>query len=326
MKLFWLYLKSKRRTLLCFALCVCLFFSSFLLYRLPVSAVLYPAVLCLLCGAVFLVCDYGRVRRVTEQLERLAAMQAETITELPVPDSLTDAAYAELTRALCRQVTDLGAADAAHIRDIVDYYTVWAHQIKTPIASMQLTLQGEDSPEARSLLSDLFRINQYVEMVLAFLRLDSEETDYVIRPCALDDVLKPSLRKFAPEFIGRHLSLTYDPPGVTVVTDEKWLSFVIEQLISNALKYTREGGVTIGMADTHTLAIRDTGIGIAPEDLPRVFDKGYTGSNGRTDRAATGLGLYLCRRVCRNLGIEISMQSEPGQGTTVMLNLQELMK
>ena len=324
MKLFFAYLKTKRRTLLCCAVCACLLIGSFLLYRLPAAAVLYPMLLCLLCGAVFLAVDFGRVTRKLRQLSRLSAMQAESIRELPRADSLTEEAYADLARALCRQVTDLRAADAAHIRDVVDYYTVWAHQIKTPIASMQLTLQGEDSPAARSLSSDLMRISQYVDMVLAYLRLDSDQTDYVIRPCVLDEVLRPSLRKFAPEFIGRHLSLTYDPPGVTAVTDEKWLSFVIEQLISNALKYTREGGVTIRMRDAHTLAVSDTGIGIAPEDLPRVFDKGYTGCNGRTDRAATGLGLYLCRRICRNLGVGIRIESEPGQGTTVLLDLEEL--
>ena len=323
MKLLFSYLKTKRRTLLASALFTVLFIVSFLLYRLPLAAVLYPAGLCLIFGACILIADFFRQKKTYDTLERLTELSASMIDSLPVPDSLPEDAYAGLVRSLQRQNAELRADGEARFRDTVDYYTVWAHQIKTPIASMQLTLQSEDSALSRRLSSDLFRINQYVDMVLAFLRLGSDQTDYVFRAHTLDDVLRPSLRKFAPEFIGRRLSLTYEAIPVKVITDEKWFSFVVEQLLSNALKYTREGGITIRMADDHTLAISDTGIGIAPEDLPRVFDKGYTGCNGRTDRAATGLGLYLCRRVCRSLGIGLRLESEVGEGTTVLLDLPD---
>ena len=205
---------------------------------------------------------------------------------------------------------------------MVDYYTLWAHQIKTPIASMRLTLQNEDSDLARSLSGDLMRVEQYVEMVLVFLRLDSSTTDYVIRRHSLDDIVRPAVRRFAGEFIRRRLRLEYQPLDHTVVTDGKWLGFVVEQVLSNALKYTPEGGsITIDAEAPATLCIRDTGIGITAEDLPRIFDRGYTGRNGRTYRQASGIGLYLCRRICRDLGHTITASSAAGEGTVLRLDL-----
>ena len=187
---------------------------------------------------------------------------------------------------------------------------------------MELTLRQEDSPQARRLLGELSRIEQYVEMALTYLRLESAESDYVFRDCALDPIIRQSVKRFSAEFIGRKIRLDYEPADYTLVTDEKWLGFVLEQLLSNALKYTRTGSVRIFL-EHETLCIADTGIGIAPEDLPRIFEKGYTGLNGRTDRKATGLGLYLCRRVCENLGIGLRAESTPGTGTTVFLDLSQ---
>ena len=205
--------------------------------------------------------------------------------------------------------------------DMVEYYTIWAHQIKTPISSMRLTLQNEDSTLSRKLTADLFRVEQYVEMVLMFLRLDSDSTDYVIREYDLDGIVRGAVKKFAGEFIGRKLRLDYQPLNTTVLTDEKWLSFVVEQLLSNALKYTPSGTISITLEQEQTLCVRDTGIGIAPEDLPRVFEKGYTGYNGRSDKRASGIGLYLCKRICQNLGHRISVESQVEKGTTVRIDL-----
>ena len=119
----------------------------------------------------------------------------------------------------------------------------------------------------------------------------------------------------------KKLQLTYIPSKETIVSDEKWLSFVIEQLLSNALKYTKKGSVTIFFEEPKTLCISDTGIGIAPEDIPRIFEKGYTGSNGRRDKRASGLGLYLCKEICNRLGAKISIISQVETGTTVKVNL-----
>lgn len=170
--------------------------------------------------------------------------------------------------------------------------------------------------------SELLRIEQYVEMVLTFLRLDSGTQDYVFRQCELDNILRRAVKKYAGEFISRHISLEYAPLGVSVLTDEKWLTFVVEQLLSNALKYTPAGSISITLEAPMTLCIRDTGIGIAPEDLPRVFEQGYTGCNGRIDQKATGIGLCLCRRICRRLGHTITISSQVDKGTAVRIDLR----
>ena len=129
------------------------------------------------------------------------------------------------------------------------------------------------------------------------------------------------MKKFSGEFISRKIGLSYEKIEEDVLTDEKWLSFVVEQVLSNALKYTMTGTVSIYMEEPHILCIRDTGIGIAPEDLPRIFEKGYTGYNGRMDKKASGIGLYLCRRICDNLGHRIWAQSEPDKGTTIRIDV-----
>lgn len=188
---------------------------------------------------------------------------------------------------------------------------------------MRLTLQNEDSALSRKLSGDLFRIEQYVEMVLMFLRLDSDSTDYVIREHDLDVIVRQAVRKFAGEFIARKIQLVYEPVKTKVITDEKWLSFVIEQVLSNALKYTPSGSITISLEAPKTLCIRDTGMSIALEDLPRIFEKGYTGYHGRADKKATGIGLYLCRRICNNLGHTLTVKSTVDVGTTVAIDLSQ---
>ena len=160
-------------------------------------------------------------------------------------------------------------------------------------------------------------------MVLCYLRLDSDTTDFVIAEVDLDKILRQAFRRFSGQFISKKLTLHYTPVHEPVLTDEKWLLFVIEQLLSNAVKYTPAGGViTVTLDQDGVLVLQDTGIGIAPGDLPRVFERGYTGLNGRTDKRASGLGLYLCKRICQNLRHAIRVTSAPGQGTAVYLTLR----
>lgn len=316
---FWDYLRYRYRVLLAAAVCCAVFAAGIALYRLPLQAVLYPAVLCFLVGLGFAVWDYCRVMKRHRALSEPGSLTAELLRELPSPESVAEEDYRALVYHLRQQCTELQTAADLRYRDTVEYYTTWAHQIKTPIASMRLALQGEDTALSRRLTSDLFRVEQYVEMVMAYLRMEDAMGDYVFRQIPLDQAIRRSLRRFSAEFIDRRLRLDYTPTELSVLTDEKWLCFVLEQLLSNALKYTPQGGITVALRAPRVLCIRDTGIGIAPQDLPRIFEKGYTGQNGRTDCRASGLGLYLCSRVCRNLGIVLSAESTPGQGTAMLL-------
>lgn len=295
---------------------------SFALYHLPFAAFLYPFLLCAAAGVIILTLDFLTIRGKHKTLSRAALSEAETVPRFPAEGDIISEDYRKVVENLQKQIRDLQTADAARFTDTVEYYTVWVHQIKTPIASMKLVLQNEDSELSRRLSRDLFRIEQYVEMVLVFLRLGSDNSDYVFKEYKLDDIIKNSVKKFAAEFIDKKLSLGYTPSGETALTDSKWLSFVIEQLISNSLKYTAKGSVKIYTKD-RTVCIEDTGIGIAPQDLPRIFEKGYTGANGRRERSSSGLGLYLCRRICRNLGAEIAVSSTVGVGTTVRITLPD---
>lgn len=323
MRLFFSYLRQRRKGILVFILFCAVFAVSFILYHLPVSAVLYPTLLCLLLGTVFLILDFSRAEKKHRTLAEIQKMTAALIDSLPQPQGTDDEDYQEIIRMLQKEVLAGSAAASARYQDLVEYYTLWVHQIKTPITSMRLTLEKEDTALSRKLSSDLFQIEQYVEMVLAYLRLDADSRDYVFQKYALDKIIEQSIARFAGEFIARRIRLNYTPTGAEVVTDDKWLSFVIEQLLSNALKYTREGEISIYLQEPKTLCIADTGIGIASCDLPRVFEKGYTGCNGRTDKRASGIGLYLCRRICEGLGIDIRIASRPDEGTTVLLDLTQ---
>lgn len=323
MKLFLSYLKSKQKLLAALALFAATFIVAFLLYKLPLMAIIYPMALCLLFGAIICAVDFSREKKKHELMCDIKKLSTSMAEHLPAAQSIEEGDYQELLRILCRENSEIEVSSKTSYREMVDYYTVWAHQIKTPIASMKLSLQGEDSPLARKLSSDLFRIEQYVEMVLAFLRIDSDYSDYVFRRRDIEGIIRQSVKKFASEFIGRKISLEYEEIHKDIVTDEKWLSFVLEQLLSNALKYTREGSIRIYLRGENTLCIADTGIGIAPEDLPRIFEKGYTGANGRSDMTASGLGLYLCKKICDKLGIKIAAESEIGKGTVISLDLEQ---
>lgn len=238
MKFFGRYLRQHRLAILLFILSWGLLAASFALYGLPLAAVAYPALLSLLLCLAAAVWDYTRTLRRHRKLSELRTAANAQLMDLPEPASIGEADCMAAIAALRRAAAERETADAARYREMVDYYTAWVHQIKTPIAAMRLTLQPDDTPNARRLMSQLLRIEQYVDMVLMYLRLDEGTSDYVIRACDLDGIIRQSLRKFAGEFIDRKLTLHYEPLHLSVVTDEKWLGFVVEQVLSNALTGT----------------------------------------------------------------------------------------
>lgn len=322
MKILLAFLKQESKLYIVFFLFLSVFFLTFFLYHLPLDAILYPALLCFVIGAVIEIIHFFSYKGQHQHLNQISFLIEELEASLPEPASLIESDYQELIIHLLHEILKLRTENLIQYSDMVDYFSVWVHQIKTPITAMQLILSSEDTERSRILSLELFRIEQYVEMVLTYLRLGSDSTDYVFKETDLDQMLRAVLRKFSSEFIHRKLSLDYNPINRQIITDEKWFSFVIEQLLTNALKYTKEGTITIGLED-ETLIIQDTGLGIDESDLPRIFEKGYTGYNGRLDKKASGLGLYLCKEVCQNLEIPISIESQVGLGTTVHLGLSQ---
>ena len=318
-----LYLRAQRRGMLFWGFCCLIFTVSFALYGLPLGAVLYPAALCAAAGGIILLLSLRKSRAVCQELSLMQHHPADLPDELPAAQSPQEQAYQALLLALHADRQKLKSNMNARYHDMTEYYTVWAHQIKTPIAAIRLALQNEDTPLSRRLTGEVGRVEQYVQMALTYLRLGSDSSDYVIRSCALDNIVRPAVRRFAGEFIQRKIQLNYQMLNYTVITDEKWLGFVVEQVLSNALKYTPQGSVSIYMEPEGVLCIRDTGIGIAPEDLPRVFEKGYTGYNGRSHRKASGLGLYLCREILTRLGHSVSAESQVDHGTTIRIDLRQ---
>jgi hypothetical protein len=307
------WLKSRSRAIAVCAVIIILFSLSLFLFDMPAVVVIYPLAISLLVCIAAAAFDYALFCARHRKLEH---------SELPAPADLIEADYQKIVADLEEEMKRSATDAAEDYSNMIDYYTVWAHQIKTPIAAMRLSLQSEDTEAARKLTADLNRIEEYVEMVLTFLRLDSDSTDYLIKEYELDDIIRTAVRRFSREFILKKLSLDYEPVNYTVLTDEKWLTFVIEQIISNAVKYTSEGGVRIRMDEPGILRIEDSGIGISSEDLPRIFENGYTGFNGREDKRASGIGLYLCKRITDNLGHGISAESQPGEGTAIILDLR----
>ncbi len=318
--IFRMYLKQNIGLVLLFAVSIAIFAGVFYLYRLDNEAVYYAACLCLILYVVVFLISYIVYYHKHKMRKRLFENIRYEYDNLPLAGTLAEADYQYMIECLgdmCRKQKDEYDRER---KDSVDYYSTWVHQIKTPISAMKMMLESDDTEENRELLLQLFNIEQYVDMALCYIRFDSESSDYVFKEYELDEIIRQAIRKFAPFFIRRKIAVVFEPVSRRIVTDEKWLQFVIEQLLSNAIKYTKQGSVTITVSDNQ-IAITDTGIGISKEDIPRIFEKGYTGYNGRADKKATGLGLYLCRQIAEKLNMEITAESEIGKGSTFYLQL-----
>ena len=312
----------------------------FFLYQLPIEPMVYVTVFWLITGICACLNGFYRYRKKVEQLELIAAAPDINLSQMDSPVGQDERFQQEIMQQLNQMRIDVENASQKSSEDMTDYYTMWAHQIKTPIFALRLLLQ-ESTEENKEKLSELFKIEQYVEMVLGYLRTEDMSSDLKLSRCSLDRIIRDQIHKYAGIFVSKKLTLTYESISQDVLTDEKWLGFVIGQILSNALKYTRTGGIriylekklsldtddvsiSIGNDDCNkveklTLVIEDTGIGIRAEDIPRIFEKGYTGVNGRDDNRATGIGLYLSNKIMRKLGHRLYITSAEEKGTKVFL-------
>lgn len=331
------YLEDQRSVLLLSGVFMLLVVLVYSLYGLPWGPAGYVLALDGTILLTVLTVGYGRYRRKLEALAR-AKNQGEYIPAcMPKPEGAAERAYRQILDGLCEKQKAEAERYAASCWEARQYYTRWSHQIKTPIAGIRLLLE-EEEPDRSELNRELYRIQQYVEMVLQYQRLDGKSDDLVLREYELDKIVKNALKKTAVLFRHKEIVLELGDLDRTLVTDEKWLAFVIEQLVANAVKYTKKGSIFLGLLSEDAsgnesgnesgnngdvLLIRDTGIGIRKEDLPRIFDWGYTGYNGRENHHSTGIGLSLCRQTLALLGHEIRIESEPGAGTCVMIDLTQ---
>lgn len=318
------YIKQNIKVIFLFIVFALVFGIVFSLYDLEIEAIYYSVMLCSFIGLIYICINFINYYKKHIQLYKLQNEISISLENLPSPKTLMEEDYTNLILNLSKEYkTYISKSDIAK-SDMIDYYTMWVHQIKTPISAMKLLIQTSESEISSDLSSELFKIEQYVEMVLSYIRLGSNENDFVIKEYDLDNIVRQAIRKYAPLFIRKKINLDFQPTTYKVLTDEKWLVFVIEQLLSNAIKYTNKGKISIYPLEDKKLVIEDTGIGISQEDIPRIFDKGFTGYNGRTDKKATGLGLYLCKNILDKLSHKISIESEVGVKTKVILDLSML--
>lgn len=322
MKLFS-YLRDRWKIIFLLAVCLGAYSGVLCLYRTGREALEYGLLVAGLIILIAFLADFLLYCRRFDNLKQAKA-QLPYKLDLPSPSSRKEREYQQLLQTLFDQYCQLDSAGQTARLESRDYYSLWVHQIKIPIAAMDLLLQAHPGPDTPALQGELFKVQQYVEMVLSYLRLESSATDYLIRRHDLDKIIRQGVRKFASLFILSKVKLEFTPTNLWVLTDEKWLGVALEQLLSNAVKYTKPGGrVKIYAKPEQVLAVEDSGIGIAPEDLPRIWDKGFTGLNGRIEQKSTGLGLYLCRRVLDNLGHSIQIYSQLGKGTRVEVDLKQ---
>ncbi len=306
------YLKDNHSVYLLLLVVILVFDSLLMLCNIDTSLIIYPNVIVLFIIIVYIFFDYYKYKNKHELLTK--GFYEDN-------DCLYDEDYQKIINELEAKIRQLETNNHKVKKEMSDYYSLWVHQIKTPISAMQLTLENEDSQLSRKLMLELLYIEQYVDMVLTYQKL-SDGSDYVFEENELDVMIKDTIRYLRLEFIERKISLKYEPINRTIITDKKWFEFVLKQLISNALKYTRKGSIEIYLED-NCLCIKDDGIGIKESDLKRIFERGYTGSNGHDNKNSSGIGLYLCTNIVSNLGLKLSATSSIGLGSVFKIDLSQ---
>ena len=317
------WLSTAKGAVLCAVLIPAIFVAMHLLGRGEVKELGYTLAL---IGAGLLFSTVASLAGFARRLRSLAEAKRHLPQEesaLPAALGAGEAGFRDLADAY-REARNRDATNAAIAeQDRLDYFTLWVHQIKTPIAALDLMAQS-DAPVDRELLrQEVFKIGQYVDAALAYQRLNSLSGDLLITAVAIYPVCASAAKQLRPLFLYRKISLSMEPFDGVALSDAKWLGMAVTQVLTNALKYTPTGGgITVEMREPLRLVIRDTGVGIPAEDLPRVFERGFTGQRGREGEKSTGIGLYLCRQAMEKLGHSVSITSEPGVGTTVTFDLR----
>lgn len=313
------YIKKNLKIYLLLIVFIFIFVLIFYLYNLPFESLFYGGSLCFLVSLIASIIDYNNYRKSYIDLKYLETNILSSMEDLPKSLDIRVEYYQKIIERLHNEVERLKIEDNKKMEDLADYYSMWIHQIKTPIAAMNFLLDNEET-DVKVFKQELFKIERYVEMVLTYIRLGSETSDYVITSIDLDEVVRENIKKYATLFINKKIKLNYVSHETYVISDKKWLGFAFEQLLSNAIKYTKSGGeISINISESE-LIIEDNGIGIYEEDLPRIFEQSFTGLNGRYEKKSSGLGLYLCKKTLDKLQHKIEITSEVNKGTKVKVS------
>lgn len=317
------FLRYEKDSFLLFLGMGVIFLVLWLSYGGPSEMLIYSYVL----GSVlFLLLEIKRFYRFYEsdkELQKAIKDAQSCLRVLPKSTTAIEERYQELMVKLQDTSIEQQASAEEKQLNMDRYYSMWSHQIKTPIAGIHLLLQ-EDELDSSAVNRELHRIEQYVDTILWYQRLNRGGNDFVLKEVDVEEVVKATLKQNVALLMrpGIKIELKLQPYHAT--TDAKWLGFVVEQLLSNAVKYTPNGTVAVRMEETPEkvfVHIQDTGIGIRPEDLPRIFEWGYTGINGHDNKKSTGIGLALCKEAMDRLGHQLLIDSKLGVGTTVTIGL-----
>ena len=317
------YLKESTKVIIRFMIFIIIYFLVYFLYNIPKEPALYATLLVVTLGFILFLYDFYKYYKKHLYLKNMDNNIEFELKKLHNTQGLIEKDYEDIISHIYEHNLEVLSKVDNNYSDMVDYYTMWVHQIKTPIAALSMMIQSMDSGDDKWIMEqEVFKIQQYVDMVLHYIRLDNLSSDLKLQEYYLSTLVKEVIKKYAVNFIRGKVTLNIEEFDNVVITDGKWISFVLEQVISNALKYTNGGCIYIYMDKDRedTLIIEDTGIGISEEDINRVFDKGFTGYNGRMDKKATGIGLYLCREILNRLSHNIYISSSVGEGTKVAID------
>lgn len=304
---------------------VCAVLLALFLYALGVGVGELALILVCWAGviAAMLISDYFRRKKQFDSLfgtlDRLE--QKYLLSDLmEAPQSYEDALWAQVLRQTNKSMLEQVSRLRLGQEEYRGYIEQWVHEVKTPLAAMKLTCENNKSDATRRLAAELEKTEHYIDQALYYARSGAPEKDYIVRETPLLPVVERAVSANKRLLMGNGLRVEVDCPH-TVKSDGKWVGFMLEQLILNSVKY---GAKEVRFASREddagvTLAICDDGMGIGPDELPRVFDKGFTGTNGRKNASSTGIGLYLCKRLCDKLGLGIWAQSQPGNGFEVSI-------
>ncbi|WP_390406974.1 sensor histidine kinase [Lacticaseibacillus jixiensis] len=304
------------------------------MHLVHLDTVVYISSLVTLLALGFCLIDYRHQRRFISQWQARTAARAAAL-DWPLPasanheEAIMIEAFNQTLLAHRQAVTQLQEAAVDH-QAFIDS---WVHEIKVPLAAMTLLTESMEDQAPSAALDELNvqldRVDHYVEQVLYYSRLESFSKDYLLQDYHLQALVNEVVIANRNSFISKHLRFNFEGPDALVTTDAKWLRFILMQLFSNAIKYTPDGGsITAIVAQAKsavTLTIKDTGIGIQPDEQHRVFEKGFTGTNGRNANVkATGLGLYLAQELAKRLGHSLSLTATPNVGTAVTIHFPNL--